>query len=738
MQGLNTVFRKVNPSARITFANFPPPGGLVLVEVKNNRLHIALVGNPNSGKSSLFNCLTGLNQKVGNFPGVTVDKKTGSSQISSSQTAEIIDLPGSYSLYPKRMDEWVTYKVLLGQDSDMKADVIVAVADASNLKRNLLFCTQLIDLKVPVVIALTMMDMAKRKGIKIDIPALERELGVPVVAVNPLKNKGIPELKKAIALTAQQAYKVPARDFIDNKSFAADAINELKQDFPELSDYTAIHYLINHESFVLSGKEQELIESIEVKNNFNPTKTQAEEILQRYSRIRQIMQQAVSEPDPLQKSLFTERLDNVFLHRRWGYLILLAVLFLLFQSVFWLAQHPMDWIELGFAKLSGTLSASLPDNRWTDLLINGVIAGLSGILVFVPQIMILFGLITLLEDTGYMARISFLSDRLMRAVGLNGKSVMPMISGFACAVPAIMSARNIENRKERLLTILITPLMSCSARLPVYTILISLVIPQGYLLGFLSIQGLVMMGLYLLGLIMALIVSYVAKWFIRIKEKSFFILELPTYRSPRWNNILPTMLNKAKIFVFDAGKIIMIISLVLWALSSFGPGNTMHNISERYEQLKAQPGANIELLDKEYQTEKLESSYAGIIGKSMEPAIRPLGYDWKIGIALVTSFAAREVFVGTMATLYSVGDDDDGSLLLKEKMKAAVRPDGTPVFTLATGLSLLLFYVFAMQCMSTLAVVKRETRSWKWPIIQLVYMTALAYVMSWVVYQLFK
>jgi len=710
----------------------------VLVEVKNNRLHIALVGNPNSGKSSLFNCLTGLNQKVGNFPGVTVDKKTGSSQISPSQTAEIIDLPGSYSLYPKRMDEWVTYKVLLGQDREMRADVIVAVADASNLKRNLLFCTQLIDLKVPVVIALTMMDMAKRKGIKIDIPALERELGVPVVAVNPLKNKGIPELKKAIALTAQQAYKVPARDFIDNKSFAADAINELKQDFPELSDYTAIHYLINHESFVLSGKEQELIESIKVKNNFNPTKTQAEEILQRYSRIRQIMQQAVSEPDPLQKSLFTERLDNIFLHRRWGYLILLAVLFLLFQSVFWLAQHPMDWIELGFAKLSGTLSASLPDNRWTDLLINGVIAGLSGILVFVPQIMILFGLITLLEDTGYMARISFLSDRLMRAVGLNGKSVMPMISGFACAVPAIMSARNIENRKERLLTILITPLMSCSARLPVYTILISLVIPQGYLLGFLSIQGLVMMGLYLLGLIMALIVSYVAKWFIRIKEKSFFILELPTYRSPRWNNILPTMLNKAKIFVFDAGKIIMIISLVLWALSSFGPGNTMHNISERYEQLKAQPGANIELLDKEYQTEKLESSYAGIIGKSMEPAIRPLGYDWKIGIALVTSFAAREVFVGTMATLYSVGDDDDGSLLLKEKMKAAVRPDGSPVFSLATGLSLMIFYVFAMQCMSTLAVVKRETRSWKWPVIQLVYMTALAYLMSWVVYQLFK
>ncbi|MBL0307365.1 MAG: ferrous iron transport protein B [Chitinophagaceae bacterium] len=705
--------------------------------MKEKRLHIALVGNPNSGKTSLFNCLTGLNQQVGNFPGVTVDKKTGTTSLGTI-LAEVIDLPGSYSLYPKRLDEWVSYKVLINQDKDINADVVVAVADASNLKRNLLFCTQIIDLKVPVVIALTMMDLAKRKGIKIDIAALERELGVPVVAVNPRKNKGIVELKKAIGLTAQQVYKVPARDFIDNKSLAETSIENIKQHFPELSDYKAIHYLINHESFDFNASLQETIENIEIKNKFNPTKTQAEEILQRYSRIRQVMQQAVSEPDPLQKTLFTEKLDNVLLHRRWGYLILLAVLFLLFQSVFWLAQHPMDWIELGFAKLSESLSSSLPDSRWTDLLINGVIAGLSGILMFVPQIMILFGLITLLEDSGYMARISFLSDRLMRSVGLNGKSVMPMISGFACAVPAIMSARNIENRKERLLTILITPLMSCSARLPVYTILIGLVIPQTNLLGFLSVQGLVMMGLYLLGLVMALIVSYVAKWFINIREKSFFILELPTYRSPRWNNVLPTMINKARIFVMDAGKIIMIISLVLWGLSSFGPGNTMQNLTQQYDQMKTQPGAAIAQLDKEYHTAKLENSYAGIIGKSLEPAIAPLGYDWKIGIALVTSFAAREVFVGTMATLYSVGETDEGSLLLKEKMKAAVKPDGTPVFTLATGLSLMIFYVFAMQCMSTLAVVKRETRSWKWPVIQLIYMTALAYLMSWVVYQIFK
>jgi ferrous iron transport protein B len=706
--------------------------------VKDKRLHIALVGNPNSGKSSLFNSLTGLKQQVGNFPGVTVDKKTGTTTLTQALQAEIIDLPGSYSLYPRRMDEWVSYKVLLNQDNEIKTDVVVVVTDASNLKRNLLYCTQIIDLKVPVVIALTMMDLANRKGIKIDVAAMERELGVPVIAVNPRKNKGIDELKKAIALTAQQVYKTPVRDIIDNRLLAPTAISEIQKKYPHLSDYTAIHFLINHENFNLAEPEQLFIEQTEKENNFNPTKTQAEEILLRYSRIKQIMQTAVAVPDPLQKVLFTEKLDKVLLHRTWGYIILLAVLFLLFQSIFWLAQYPMDWIELGFAKLSLALSESLPTTHLTDLFINGIIAGLSGILVFVPQIMILFGLITLLEDTGYMARISFLSDRLMRSVGLNGKSVMPMISGFACAVPAIMSARNIENRKERLLTILITPLMSCSARLPVYTILIGLVIPKTFLFGFLGVQGLVMMGLYLLGLVMALIVSYVAKWFIHIKEKSFFILELPTYRSPRWSNVLPTMINKARIFVFEAGKVIMIISLILWGLSSFGPGKRMERVTEKYELQKSQPGADPVQIEKAYHTEKLENSYAGIMGKIIEPVIKPLGYDWKVGIALITSFAAREVFVGTMATLYSVGDEDQGSLLLKEKMKAAVRPDGTKVFNLASGLSLMIFYVFAMQCMSTLAIVKKETKTWKWPVIQLVYMTGLAYIMSWIVYQLLR
>lgn len=704
--------------------------------MEKQKIHIALVGNPNSGKSSLFNCLTGLNQKVGNFPGVTVDKKTGSARLIATD-AEIIDLPGTYSLYPRRLDEWVSYKVLLQQDPLIKADVVVAVADASNLKRHLLFCTQLIDLKIPVVIALTMTDIAARKGIKIDIGELERELGVPVIAVNPRKQKGIPQLKKAMEQTALGLYKIPVTDFIDARALAPGPVNAVKGLLPDISDYAAIHYLINHESFKLDSNTQTSIEQIEQIHQFNPTKTQAEEILQRYARIKHIMQQAVSEPDPLQKSLFTEKLDNILLHRRWGYLILLAVLFLLFQSVFWLASYPMDWIDSVFAWLRGSLSASLPDNNWTDLLTNGIIAGLGGIVIFIPQIAILFGLITLLEDTGYMARISFLTDRLMRSVGLNGKSVMPMISGFACAIPAVMSARSIENRKERLLTILITPLMSCSARLPVYTILIGLVIPNKYLFGFLGLQGLVMLGLYFLGVIMALIVSYVAKWFINIKEKSFFILELPVYRSPRWKNIIHTMWSKARIFVVDAGKVIMVISLILWALSSFGPGDRMEKAKAQYEAMKTAPGNDPDAAQKIYDTEKLQNSYAGILGKKIEPAIAPLGYDWKIGIALITSFAAREVFVGTMATLYSVGDENNSDPL-KEKMRSAIRADGTPVYTLATGVSLMVFYLFAMQCMSTLAIVRRETRSWKWPIIQLLYMTGLAYVMSWIAYQLLK
>lgn len=740
MPALKRAAKIISPRHFLTFTQFvnlPAWNQIILQTVSNRTIHIALVGNPNSGKSSLFNTLTGLNQKVGNFPGVTVDKKAGRTHIAPGLDGVIVDLPGTYSLYPRREDEWVAYRVLMHQDMHVKPEMLILVADASNLKRNLLFVSQIMDLKIPVVIALTMLDIAKKKDIVVDVAELERELGVPIVPVNPRKNKGMAQLKRIIEQTANHLYKAPVRDFINNEALATPAIGNVKLLFPEISDYKAIHYLINHESFHLDHDVQDKIERIEEAHQFNHTKVQAEEIVQRYSRISHIIKQAVSEPSPLKKTLFTEKLDDVLLHRVWGYLILLVVLFLLFQSIFWLAEYPMNFIEWTFASLGSWFSSVLPQAWWSDLFINGILAGIGGIVIFVPQIMILFGLISVLEDSGYMARISFLTDKLMRKVGLNGKSVMPMISGFACAVPAIMSARNIENKKERLLTILVTPLMSCSARLPVYTILISLVIPKVMFAGFLGLQGLVMMGLYLLGVIAALAVAYIGRQFIKIKEKSFFILELPVYRSPRWKNIALTMVQKARIFVVEAGKVIMIISLILWALSTYGPPRKMNAVKARYEQMATMQPGNADVLKKEKSTALLENSYAGIMGRAIEPVIAPLGFDWKIGIALITSFAAREVFVGTMATLYSVEDDDEG-LMLREKMQNARYPDGSRVYTLAAGVALMIFYVFAMQCMSTLAVVKRETRSWKWPVIQLLYMTGLAYIMSLIAYQLLK
>ncbi len=699
--------------------------------------HIAILGNPNSGKSSLFNLLTGLRQKVGNFPGVTVERKLGRFSLTGNSGCMVIDLPGTYSLYPRREDEWVSYKQLMYPESGEKIDLAVVVADASNLRRNLLYVSQVIDLKIPVVVALTMTDLAKKRGISVDADRLAREMGVPVVVVNARTGKGIDQLKSTVSISINNS--IPGQDFYNIIDLAEGAISEVRQILPALSNYGAIHHLINHEYFSLSDEEQTSIEQIEEKYAFNHTKIQAEDIQKRYQRIRLIVQKSVEENTIEKKKLFSDKLDSYFLHRTWGYLIMGVVLFILFQSVFWIAEYPMTAIEEGVGFIGGYLGSIMNPGWFSDLLINGVLAGFGGIIVFVPQIMILFGLITLLEDTGYMARISFLSDRIMRRVGLNGKSVMPMIGGFACAVPAIMSARNIENKKERLLTILVTPFMSCSARLPVFTILASLIIPNEYLFGFLSIQGLVLMGLYVLGIVVAMVVSYFLNLFIKIKEKSFFILELPIYRQPRWKNIIITMIEKAKVFVFDAGKVIMVISLVLWALSSYGPTEKREEIKKQYEVLiQNNPSKTIE-----YETEQasalLEYSYAGIMGRSIEPVIQPLGYDWKIGIALITSFAAREVFVGTMATLYSVGEDaDENSETLRNKMQTAKRVDGSPVYTKATGFSLLVFYLLAMQCMSTLAIVKKETGSWKWPVIQLVYMTVIAYVLSFITYQIFS
>ncbi len=699
---------------------------------------IALVGNPNSGKSSLFNALTGLNQKVGNFAGVTVDKKTGIAKISDSLTASIIDLPGTYSLYPKSADEQVTYEVLLNQKNADRPDLIIIIADASNLKRNLLFCTQITDLRIPVIIVLTMMDIARQKGITIDAPGLERLSGVPVIPVNPRRNKGITQLRKVIHDT-YKSKQVYGNDFIDIPSITGPWLKEVREIGELDSDYAALHLACNYSGLKYINAAQRIrLAALLGEVGFQKSKVQAEEIMRRYRRIDIIMQQCVVTESPMMKRVASERIDKVLLNPFYGNLILLAVLFLLFQSIFWLARYPMDWIEHGFAMLGNLLNSVMPASMVRDLLVNGVLAGISGIAVFVPQIMILFGLITILEDSGYMARISFLTDRVMRTAGLNGRSVMPLISGMACAVPAIMSARTIQNRKERLITIMVTPLMSCSARLPVYTMLIALVIPDRSILGFFNLQGLVLMGLYLLGFFMALIVAKVMNLIIKTRERTFFLMELPVYRAPRWKNVGITMIEKGKIFIRDVGKVIIILSLILWALAAFGPPDAMKEVETKYAALVQLHPEQAKELEKDHAAAKLEHSFAGMMGRGFEHIIRPLGYDWKIGIALITSFAAREVFVGTMATLYSVGDSDAGKTTLREKMQIARREDGTPVYTLAVGLSLLIFYVFAMQCMSTLAVVKRETRSWKYPAIQFIYMFGIAYLSALLVYTIFK
>jgi ferrous iron transport protein B len=702
---------------------------------------IALVGNPNSGKSSLFNALTGLNQKVGNFPGVTVDKKTGDCALSESFTAQIIDLPGTYSLYPKGADEQVTYEVLLDPQNEAHPHMIVVIADAANLKRNLLFCTQIMDLKIPVVIALTMNDIARQKGISIDTTELERHLGAPVVAINPRKGKGIVALKKAMALVAA---RVPTQsqipeDFINVELITGSWLQQIKSICNVRSNYTALHIACNFSALAyLGAMKQRQIETLLGEVGFGRAKVQALEIMERYKGISSIMQQCVAEESPIRKALRSEQADKVLLHPLWGNLVLVLVLFLLFQSIFWLAQYPMNWVETGFAFLASGLGSLIPSGWIHDLLVDGLLAGISGIAVFVPQIMILFGAISVLEDTGYMARITFLTDRLMRTVGLNGRSTMPLISGMACAVPAIMSARTIQNKKERLITIMVTPLMSCSARLPIYTILIALVVPD-YYFGPFSLKGLVLMGLYLLGFCSALFVAWILQWAVKIKEKTYFLMELPVYRAPRWRNIGITMVNKARLFITDAGKVIMVISLLLWMLASFGPPAAMEKENVRYQASLVLARSSADSVQREavHKMAVMEHSFAGILGHAIEPAIRPLGYDWKIGIALLTSFAAREVFVGTMATLYSVGSADDQATV-SEKMARAKRANGLPVYTIATSVSLLLFYVFAMQCMSTLAIVRRETRSWKYPLIQFAYMFVLAYGSAFLAYQLLK
>jgi ferrous iron transport protein B len=670
---------------------------------------------------------------VGNFPGVTVDKKTGISQITPNLKAQIIDLPGTYSLYPKSLDERVIIDLLYDPSSTYYPDLVVVTADASNLKRNLLLFTQLADLRMPAILALNMVDVAESEGVKIDVEALQRELGVPVIPMNARKGIGVAALKIMISqqleATTTTFYKIPEELHA--------LIRSIKAKFELENDYLALHYAHQYKSLkFLSEEDVTWMAALLEAEEFHSNALQADEIIARYTRINEILLDIVRVEKVDKDEKFSNRLDQILTHKIFGYLIFFAILFMMFQAVFAWASYPMDLIDTGIASLNRLIQDNF-DGPLINLLTEGVIAGLGGVLMFVPQIALLFAFIAILEETGYMARVTFMMDKIMRKFGLNGKSVVPLISGVACAVPAVMSARTIENWKDRMITIFVTPLMSCSARIPVYTVLIALVVPEKYYLGFLSLQGLVLMALYLIGFLSAIFSALLLKTILRARERSYFIMEFPVYKMPRWKNVGITIVEKSKAFVFEAGKVIVAISVILWVMASYGPGN---NFEVAKEQALAEAKAK-ELT--EVQTEnkiasyQLESSYAGIVGRAIEPVIRPLGYDWKIGIALITSFAAREVFVGTISTIYSIGEEENVSTI-KDKLLAEKDANGDPFFTPARSFSLMIFYLFAMQCVSTLAIVRRETKSWTWPLAQLLYMSGLAYVMAFITYHLFK
>ena len=700
-------------------------------------IKIALVGNPNTGKSTLFNLLTGLNQKIGNFPGITVDKKVGYCKLAGDRQAEIIDLPGTYSLYPKSKDESIVFQVLADTSNSSHPDLIVLVVDATNLRRNLLLYTQVADLGIPLVLALNMTDMAKKEGIDIDIDKLALRLGVQVVAISARKNLGVKELKEALSNTG----KIPTQvEGADMHMLAGEAIDLTKAKLNTTNNYLALQVLHQHEHLnIYSEAQHTAFEKIKADCEFESSKQQAAETISRYRYLSTVLTGVVTDTGAKKKFAFSDKLDSILTNKFWGFIIFIALLFFIFNSIFSWSSYPMDIIEYAFVWLAETGHQHLPEGLLTDLLLDGIVAGLGGIIIFIPQIAILFAFISVLEDTGYMARVTFMMDKVMRKFGLSGKSVVPMIGSLACAVPSIMSARNIESWKDRIITIMVAPLVSCSARLPVYTLLISLVVPEKMIWGFINLQGLTLMGMYLISIVAAVVVAFVMKFLIKAKERSYFIMELPVYRMPRWSNVLYTVYEKAKTFVFEAGKVIIAISIILWVLATFGPSDKFDAIDKKYAAIEAQKDSTqISTLERDKSAEKLENSYAGILGHVIEPAIRPLGFDWKIGIALITSFAAREAFVGTMATIYSV--DNDGEVAtIRNKMRGAVNPDtGLPVFTFATAFSLMLFYAFAMQCMSTVAVVYRETKSWKWPVIQLVYMTVMAYIASLIAYQLLK
>lgn len=697
-------------------------------------IKVALAGNPNAGKSSLFNHLTGLNQKIGNFPGVTIDKKTGTARIRENIYAEVTDLPGIYSLYPKSLDEKIVFDILMDPKDPSHPDLVIVIVDASNLKRNLLLFTQIRDLGFPVILALNMLDLAEKSGIHIDVDQLARELEVPVVLINGRSGKGLDQLRAAIACPI---HNVPSH-FLEPARLGTEVIKEIRKKFPIDNDYKALQLAHQHQHVrTLTSEGKTVLEDICRRNHFDSVLLQSEETIFRYETIQKIYSKCVKEAPVPEKESFSNKFDRILTHKIWGFLIFFLILFLIFQAIFAWASVPQEWIETGMGNLNKFLQDQLAPGPLTDLLTDGLITGMSGILVFIPQISVLFLFIAILEESGYMSRVMFIMDRIMRKFGMNGRSVVPLISGVACAVPAIMATRSIENRKERLITILVTPLMSCSARIPVYTMLIALVVPEAYVAGIFHLQGLALMGLYMLGFLAAVFSAWIAHIILKTKETGYFIMEFPVYKIPRWKNVGITIFEKVKAFVIGAGKIIIAISVILWVLANYGPASQREKAEAEVKEMSVKMKLSPEEANTLLTSRKLESSYAGIFGKTIEPVIRPLGFDWKIGIALISSFAAREVFISTMGTIYSIEEPEENVASIQEKMKAEIDPTtGKAMYTPALVVSLLLFYAFAMQCMSTLAIVHKETKTWKWPVIQFVFMTGLAYISSYVAYHL--
>lgn len=651
--------------------------------------------------------------------------------------AILIDLPGIYSIYPKSRDEQVVMDILANPRHPDYPEAVIVVADASNLQRNLLLFTEIADLGLPTVLALNMLDVADSMNLRVNAVQLAMQLNIPVVKINARTGEGTDLLREAVQRVAALPLSLPTY-FLDPAEEYEALIEETKTTYGLENNYLAMQYVCQHEAFTfLDASQRKHLDQLVISHGFDKTDFQAYETITRYERLRPLVQKAVSVVGVSDQPAWTRRLDKILLHPFWGYVAFLGVLLVIFQAVFAWAQYPMDWLDLATAQAIEWTKSTLPEGVLNDMLTDGLMAGIGGVIIFIPQIAFLFGLVGLLEESGYMARVMVIMDKLMRKFGLNGRSVVPLISGVACAVPAIMTTRSINNPYERLLTILVTPLMSCSARLPIYTILIALVVPDETVLGVLNLQGLVLLGLYLLGLVGALASAWLFSLFIPRREPSYFILEMPTYKLPRWSHLGITMFDSVKSFVLEAGKIIVAISIVLWILASYGPGDSMERASQ---QALSGMAANTapEVREATVASARLESSYAGHFGHFIEPAIRPLGYDWKIGIALITSFAAREVFVGTMSTIYSIGGDaSEDAVTIRQRLQKERNPrTGGPMYTPAVSFSLLMFYVFAMMCMSTLAVVYRETHGWKWPLIQLVYTMALAYFSAWITYQL--